>query len=84
MNETRTNIRNVFREVFDDPTIELRNDMTADHIDGWDSITHINLITALERALGIKFAIAEISRMKEPGENVGNLVALIESKLGSG
>jgi acyl carrier protein len=47
-------------------------------------LRHINLITALERALGIKFAIAEISRMKEPGENVGSLVALIESKVGRG
>jgi acyl carrier protein len=81
MGDTKASIRKVFREVFDDPTIELRDDMTADHIDGWDSMTHINLIVALERALGIKFATAEISRMKEPGENVGSLVALIEAKV---
>jgi acyl carrier protein len=82
MNDTRSSIRKVFREVFDDPTIELRDDMTADHVDGWDSMTHIHLIVALERALGIEFATAEISRMKEPGENVGSLVALIEAKVG--
>jgi len=82
MNDTRASICKVFREVFDDPTIELRDDMTADHIDGWDSMTHVDLITALEFALGIKFGIAEISRMKEPGENVGSLVALIEAKVG--
>jgi acyl carrier protein len=81
MNDTRASIRKVFREVFDDPTIELRDDMTAAHIEGWDSMTHIDLIVALERALGIKFATAEISRMKEPGENVGSLVALIEAKV---
>jgi len=84
MNNTRATVRKVFREVFDDPTIELRDDMTADHIDGWDSMMHINLIIALERALGIKFATAEISRMKEPGENVGSLVALIEAKVCKG
>jgi acyl carrier protein len=81
MNDTRASIRKVFREVFDDPTIELRDDMTADDIDGWDSMTHIHLITALEHALSIKFAIAEMSRMKQPGENVGSLVALIEAKV---
>jgi acyl carrier protein len=82
MNDTRASIRKVFREVFDDPTIELRDDMTAENIEGWDSMMHINLIVALERALGIKFATAEISRMKEPGETVGSLVALIEAKVG--
>jgi acyl carrier protein len=82
MNDTRASIRRVFREVFDDPTIELRDDMTADHIEGWDSMTHIHLIIALERALGIKFATAEISRTKELGETVGSFVALIEAKVG--
>ncbi len=84
MNDTRASIRKVFREVFDDPTIELRDDMTAEDIEGWDSMRHINLIVALERALGIKFATAEISRMKEAGETVGSLVALIEAKVGLG
>jgi acyl carrier protein len=82
MNDTRATVRKVFREVFDDPTIELRDDMTADHIDGWDSMMHINLIVALERALGIKFATAEISKTKEPGQTVGSFVAMIESKVG--
>ena len=63
------------------PPLVLRDDMTADDVDGWDSLTHINLIIALERGLGIKFATAEISRLKEPGQNVGSLIRLTEAKV---
>ncbi len=55
--------------------------MTAVDVDGWDSLAHINLIIALERKLGIKFATAEISRMKEPGQNVGSFRRLVEAKV---
>jgi len=55
--------------------------MTAADVDGWDSLAHINLIIAVERKLGIKFATAEISRMKEPDQNVGTFLRLIESKV---
>ena len=49
------------------PAIVLQDEMTAADVDGWDSLAHINLIIAVERKLGIKFATAEISRMKEAG-----------------
>jgi len=82
MADVRDQIRDIFREVFEDPHLALRDDMTAADVDGWDSLAHINLIIALERQMGIKFATAEISRMKEPGQNVGSLLRLIEGKLG--
>ena len=72
----------VFRNVFDDPAIVLRDDMTADDIPGWDSLTHINLMVATEKRFKIKFATAEISKMKEDGQNVGTFLALIGKKLG--
>lgn len=81
MSDLRANVQRIFREVFGDPSIDLRDDMTADDIDDWDSVAHINLIVALEHGLGIKFATAEISRMKEPGETVGTLLRLIEAKV---
>ena len=81
MTQVREKVQDVFRDVFDDPTIVLEDEMTAADVDGWDSVTHINLIIALERALGIKFATAEISRMKEPGQNIGSLQRLVEAKV---
>ena len=80
MADVREQTEEVFRQVFDAPDLVLRDDMTAADVDGWDSLTHINLIIALERRLKIKFATAEISRMKEPGQNVGSFLKLIEGK----
>jgi acyl carrier protein len=84
MVDVRERLQENFREVFDDPAIVLRDDMTAADVDGWDSLAHINLIIAVERGFKIKFATAEISRMKEPGENVGSFLRLIERKLAKG
>ncbi len=84
MRDIRAELQEIFRQVFDDPTIVLRDDMTAGDVEGWDSVTHIDLLIAVERALGIKFATAEMSRLKEPDQNIGSFVRLIESKLQAG
>ena len=47
MDEIRTEAQQVFRDVFGDDDIELRDEMTAEDVDGWDSTAHINLIVAL-------------------------------------
>ena len=59
----------------------LRDDMGFDDIPGWDSLTHINLMVATEKRFKIKFATAEISRLKDEGQNVGTFLALIGKKL---
>jgi acyl carrier protein len=56
--------------------------MTAYDVDGWDSLTHIDLMLALERRLSIQFTTAEISRMRESDQNVGSLLRLIDDKVG--
>ncbi len=80
MSDTRT-LQDIFREVFNDPGLVLEDHMTAGDVDGWDSLAHINLIIAVERKLKIKFATAEISRIKEPDQNVGTFLKLVESKV---
>jgi acyl carrier protein len=82
MESLREPLQEVFRDVFDDPGIVLRDDMTADDVDGWDSLMHINLIIAVERRLGVKFTIADVSGLKEPGQNVGTFLTLIHKKIG--
>jgi acyl carrier protein len=73
-------VQDVFRDVFDDPSLILKDEMTADDIIGWDSLAHINLIIAIERRLRVRFATAEISRLKENGANIGSLLDLIARK----
>jgi acyl carrier protein len=84
LRDVRAELQEIFRQVFDDPTIVLKDEMTAADVEGWDSVTHIDLLIAIERAMGIKFATAEMSRLKEPDQNIGSFIRLIESKLQAG
>ena len=80
MQSSRAELEDVFRQVFGDDEIVLSDSTTADDIDGWDSMMHINLIIAIEKRFGVKFAAAEISGMKAEGQNVGTLAQLVEHK----
>lgn len=68
----------IFRDVFDDDTLEIRPDMTAEDVEAWDSLTHVNLIVAVEAAFKIRFTTKEVSNLG----NVGDLLTLIKSKIG--
>ena len=67
----------VFRQVFDDETIALSRETTADDIEEWDSLTHMNLVIAVELKFKIKFALGELQKLK----NVGDMLDLINKKL---
>ena len=81
MDNTRSTIQDVFRDVFEDDTIHLRDDLTAADVENWDSIHHVEMIIAVEEALGIRFATAEVARLKQPGQSAGTLIRMVEEKL---
>ena len=58
----------VFQDVFDDSSIRVGPETTADDIEDWDSLEHITLISAVEREFRMKFKMGEISSMKNVGE----------------
>lgn len=66
----------IIRETFDDDSIEVTRDTTADDVAEWDSLTNIELIVALESAFGVKFSTGEIAGLK----NVGELVDVIAAR----
>ena len=66
----------VFRDVFDDDSIVITPNTTADDIDDWDSIEHITLIGAVEDEFGVKFRMGEVSGMK----NVGEMIEIIAQR----
>ena len=80
----REGLQEIFRIVFGDEELILTDELTADDVDGWDSLMHINLIVAVEKHFQVKFATAEISRLKEQGQTVGSLIQVIEEKLAAG
>jgi acyl carrier protein len=67
----------IFQEIFDEDSIEVTPKLSADDVDGWDSLTHIRLILTIEKAFKIKFSTSEIVKL----ENVGDMVALIQGKV---
>ena len=68
---------NVFRETFNDDSIKITKETTADDIDAWDSLSHVNLIIAIELAFDIEFTQREIMSFN----NVGDMVACVEGKI---
>ena len=64
----------VFRDVFDNKDIIVSESTTAKDIEGWDSLTHISLLSAIEDEFGMEFSMGEAVKMK----NVGDMVAIIE------
>ncbi len=64
-------LNKVFQEVFDDPSIRVTPQTTADDIEDWDSLEHITLISAVEREFRMKFKMGEISSMRNVGEMAG-------------
>lgn len=75
--EVYSNLNEVFKDVFDDETITVNENTTADDIEMWDSFEHINLISAVEKKFAIKFNMKEIVEL----HNVGEMADLILSKL---
>ncbi|MGA2152697.1 MAG: acyl carrier protein [Geobacteraceae bacterium] len=67
----------IFRQVFEDDEIIVKRETTADDIDAWDSLSHINLVMAIEMEFKIRFALGELQSLK----NVGHLADLIDKKL---
>ena len=64
-------LNDVFRDVFDDDTLEVDGNTTADDIEDWDSIEHITLIGAVEDEFKMRVKMGEVSGMKDVGEMIG-------------
>ena len=74
---TQETLNSIFQEVFDDDTIQIHPRMTANDVEGWDSLSHVNLILAIETRFQIRFSQKELLTFK----NVGDLLQSIEAKI---
>ena len=70
-------MQTVFRSVFNEPDLQLTDDLTAAEVPGWDSLAHIGLMFSLEAEFGVTFSDNELSLL----DNVGGLRKVIAIKL---
>jgi acyl carrier protein len=68
----------VFHDVFEDDAIVVTRELTADKVDGWDSLTHVRLLLTIERKFGVKISAMDAGKLK----TVGDLLDLLDAKLG--
>ena len=74
-----TRVQDVVRDVLDNPDLELKPDMVARDVEGWDSIAMVNIILQTQKTFGIRFKSTEIDELV----NVGDFVTKIEAKKAS-
>ena len=72
-----TKVQEVFRDELEVEDLVLTDETTADDVEEWDSLSHVQLVVALEKAFGIKFTSREILSW----DNVGDLMDCIAWKM---
>lgn len=75
-NEITEKLAAIFREVFNDDAIILRDEMTANDVENWDSLTHMVMISKVEEEFGVKFRLKELNKLKQ----VGDIISILEEK----
>jgi len=75
--EIKKELTDIFKNTFNDDSIELFDEMTAKDVDDWDSLTHAIMIAEVEKHFSVKFKIREIIKLN----NVGALIDTLEKKL---
>lgn len=73
-----TDLTEVFRDVLDNPELSLALESTASDVEGWDSLTHIQLIVSIEKHYKIRFTSKEIQSWKNIDELVDSILAKLK------
>lgn len=74
--DQKERLQEIFRDIFDDDELIIREDMSANDIEDWDSLAQINLIIAIEKEFKVKFKLDEVSNLK----NIGEMLELLSKK----
>lgn len=75
--EIFTGVQDIFRDIFDENDLVIKDSTNSDEIEEWDSLNHINLVSAIEKEYKIRFALGELMTLKD----VGAMVDLMVEKL---
>ena len=70
-------VQDIFRDIFDEDDMIIEDKTSSDDIEDWDSLNHINLVSAIEKEFEIRFALGELMALKD----VGAMIDLMIEKL---
>ena len=70
-------VQDIFRDIFDEDDLMISDTTSSDEIEDWDSLNHINLVSAIEKEFEIRFSLGELMTLKD----VGAMVDLMMEKL---
>ena len=73
--EIRKRLNGVFQDVFDDETMQINEETTADDIEEWDSLLHITLVLSVEKEFGVELNASEVGKLSNVGAMIDLLVA---------
>ena len=76
MDDLLQRLQRLFRDVLNDPRLQLTPQSNAESIEGYDSLVHINVISAVEQEFEVRFELGDILELK----NCADLMALIDRK----
>ena len=76
MRDYRSELQEIFRDLFDNDDIVLTDETSAKDIAGWDSLNNVKLLVRIEKKLGIRFSTGEVVALK----NIGEMVALLQRR----
>lgn len=73
----KESIKDVLVSTLEHNNFEMHDELTAVDVDGWDSLSHMMIITKIEEKFNIKFKLRDLNKLK----NMGSLVAVIQTKI---
>lgn len=76
-NEILAKLQTVFQEELDNNRLVITEESSANNVDGWDSLSHVQLISAVEDEFDISFTSKEIMNWK----NIGEMITSIQNYL---
>jgi acyl carrier protein len=72
-----TELKGLLIKILKHERFHWQDQLKATEVDGWDSLTHMSLITSVEDRFGFRFKLKELNQLK----TVGSLIDLVETKL---
>lgn len=70
-------LREIFVKILEHEEFEIKDDLSASDVSGWDSLSHMLIVGEVEDTFSIKFKFKELNKMR----NLGDMIGLISSKL---